>query len=80
MDKGRDGWIDRWVGEWMSGGWVDGWMGGLMEKKGCVSYFECVPISIQDIDSDLNVLSDALATPLKVSFLQGEVQVVTNVT
>lgn len=45
-----------------------------------VSYFECVPVSIEHIQSDLNVLLDALATSLELPSLQGQVQVITCVT
>ncbi len=43
-------------------------------------YLEDLSISIEHIDSDFNVLLNALPSSLKVPSLQGQVQVVTDVT
>lgn len=40
------------------------------------SYFECVPVGVENIERDFNVLLDALAPPLKLSPLQGQIQVI----
>lgn len=45
-----------------------------------VSYFESVPVGIEDIQRHFNVLLNALATPLKLSPLQGQIQVIASVT
>lgn len=45
-----------------------------------VSYFECVPVGIENIERDFNVLLDTLATPFKLPPLQGQIQVIACVT
>lgn len=44
------------------------------------SHLEDLSISVDDVNGDLNVLLNALSSSLKVPPLQGEVQVVTDVT
>lgn len=45
-----------------------------------MSYFECVPVGIEYVESDFDVLLDALASSLKLPTLQGQVQVIACVT
>lgn len=45
-----------------------------------VSYFECVPVGVEYIERDFNVLLDALATPFKLPPLQGQIQIIACVT
>lgn len=45
-----------------------------------VSYFECVPVGVKYVERDFDVLLDAFASPLKLSPLQGQIQVVACVT
>ena len=41
-----------------------------------MSYFERVPVSIEYIERDFDVLLDALAAPLKLPPLKGQIQVI----
>ena len=45
-----------------------------------VSYFECVPVGVEHIECDFDVLLDALASPLELPPLQGQIQVIACVT
>lgn len=45
-----------------------------------VSYFECVPVGVEYIERDFNVLLDTLASSLKLPPLQGQIQVIACVT
>lgn len=45
-----------------------------------MSYFECVPVGVENIERDFNVLLDALASPLELPPLQGQIQVIAGVT
>lgn len=45
-----------------------------------MSYFQCVPVGIEYIERDFDVLLDALAAPLKLPPLQGQIQVIACVT
>lgn len=44
------------------------------------TYLEDLSISIKHIDSDFNVLLDALSSSLEIPSLQSQVQVITDVT
>ena len=44
-----------------------------------VTYFEGVAIGVEHVDGDLDVLLDTLASSLELAALQGEVQVVADV-
>lgn len=45
-----------------------------------VSYFQRVPVGVEHIEGDLDVLLDALAAPLKLAPFQGEIEIVARVT
>lgn len=45
-----------------------------------MSYFERVPVSVEHIERDFDVLLDALASPLELPALQGQIQVIASVT
>lgn len=45
-----------------------------------VSYFESVPVGIENIERHFNILLNALATPFKLSPLEGQIQVIASVT
>lgn len=71
---------------------MDVWEGGYthhdssindtVHNKSCayVSYFECVPVGVEYIKRDFDVLLDALASSLKLPPLQGQIQVIACVT
>lgn len=54
----------------------------MVHNKSCtyVSYFECVPVGVEYIERDFNVLLDTLASSLKLPPLQGQIQVIACVT
>lgn len=54
----------------------------MVHNNSCayVSYFECVPVGVENIERDFDVLLDALAAPLKLPPLQGQIQVIACVT
>lgn len=45
-----------------------------------VSYLECVPVSVEYIKCNFDVLLDALASSLELPSLQGQIQVIACVT
>lgn len=45
-----------------------------------MSYFERVPVGVENIERDFDVLLHALASPLKLPALQGQIQVIASVT
>lgn len=60
----------------------DSFINDMVHYNSCayVSYFECVPVGVEYIERDFDVLLDALATPLKLPPLQGQIQVIARVT
>lgn len=44
------------------------------------SYLECVPVGVEDVERDFDVLLDALAPPLKLPTLHTQVQIIARVT
>lgn len=58
----------------------DSCINDMVHKKSHVSYFECVPVGVEDVERDFDVLLDALASSLKLTPLQGQIQVVACVT
>lgn len=70
---------DVWKKGWKKGYIViDDYVNNMTHNKTStyVSYFECVPVGVENIECDFNVLLDALAAPLKLSPLQGQIQVI----
>lgn len=45
-----------------------------------MSYFERVPVGVENVERDFDVLLDALASPLELPALQGQIQVIASVT
>lgn len=44
-----------------------------------MSYFERVPVGVENVERDFDVLLDALASPLELPALQGQIQVIASV-
>lgn len=43
-------------------------------------YFERVAVGVENVERDFDVLLDALASPLELAALQGQIQVIASVT
>lgn len=79
LPKLMQSWEEKQHGRWFLVTFMD--MDTILTNS-CtyVSYFECVPVGIEYIERDFNVLLDALATPFKLPPLQGQIQVIACVT